>query len=174
MHSLEQPRFTCASALRLLILQVDHLCSIVLLSPRWIWKGGFICTIRWPHPQVRSFLGHFWGVVPNFAFNKVVPPWIWLWIFWRRKVGKGTATRCGCRIKKNWSRQMAKHTSKCLYWSATPMPAASCALLTFLLLFFLYEQNNPPKYLGNKSEIPHLNFTTPPMISAWGNPHSKS
>jgi len=22
-------------------------------------------------------------------------------------------------------------------------------------------QNNPPKYLGNKSEIPHLNYTTP-------------
>jgi len=24
------------------------------------------------------------------------------------------------------------------------------------------EQNIPPKYLGNKSEIPHFNFTTPP------------
>jgi len=29
------------------------------------------------------------------------------------------------------------------------------------------EQSNPPKYLGNKSEIPHLNFTTPPLISAF-------
>jgi len=35
------------------------------------------------------------------------------------------------------------------------------------------EENYPPKCLGNKSEIPHLNFTTPPIISAfvskWGN-----
>ena len=29
------------------------------------------------------------------------------------------------------------------------------------------EQNNPPKYLGNKSEIPYLNFTPPPIISAF-------
>jgi len=36
--------------------------------------------------------------------------------------------------------------------------------------FALYEQNNPPKYLGNKSEIPHLNFTTPPFVSKCGNP----
>ena len=28
--------------------------------------------------------------------------------------------------------------------------------------FALYEQINPPKYLRNKSEIPHLNFTLPP------------
>jgi len=27
--------------------------------------------------------------------------------------------------------------------------------------FDIYEQNNPPKYLGNESEISHLNFTTP-------------
>jgi len=26
------------------------------------------------------------------------------------------------------------------------------------------EQNNPLKYLVNKSEIPHLNFTTPSII----------
>jgi len=29
------------------------------------------------------------------------------------------------------------------------------------------EHNNPLKYLGNKSEIPHLNFTTPPIILAF-------
>jgi len=29
------------------------------------------------------------------------------------------------------------------------------------------EQKNPPKYLGNKSEIPHLNFTATPIISAF-------
>jgi len=29
------------------------------------------------------------------------------------------------------------------------------------------EQNNPPKYLGKKSEISDLNLTTPPMISAF-------
>jgi len=33
--------------------------------------------------------------------------------------------------------------------------------------FALSEQNNPTKCLGIKSEIPHLNFTTPPIISAF-------
>ena len=37
-----------------------------------------------------------------------------------------------------------------------------CAATIWGGYFALYEQNNPPKYLGNKSEIPHLNFTTPP------------
>jgi hypothetical protein len=28
------------------------------IGKRWVWKGGFICTIRWPTPQFR-FLGSF-------------------------------------------------------------------------------------------------------------------
>jgi len=58
-----------------------------------------------PTPQFSSFLGRFWGVVPNLAFHKAVPPWIWTKLFGHgdAKVGgKGTATRRGCRIKHNW------------------------------------------------------------------------
>jgi len=32
---------------------------------------------------------------------------------------------------------IAKHTSKCLHWSATPMPAASCAQLPFVGVILL-------------------------------------
>jgi len=80
----------------------------------------------------------FWGVVPNFAFNKVVPPWIWTKLFrhatqkLEEKVQEHDevveSSRTDCRSQ---SRAMAKHASKCLYWSATPVPAVSCAQLPF-------------------------------------------
>ena len=46
---------------------------------------------------------------------------------------------------------------------------ARCILCGYHLggYFAHREQNNPPKYLRNKSEIPHLNFTTPHIISAF-------
>jgi len=31
-----------------------------------LWNAGFICTKDDPTPKFRSFLGRFWGVVPNF------------------------------------------------------------------------------------------------------------
>ena len=33
-------------------------------------EGGVYLNHWWPHPPIRSFLGHFWGVVPNFACVK--------------------------------------------------------------------------------------------------------
>jgi len=42
-----------------------------------------------------------------------------------------------------------------------------CAATTWVGCFAHREQNNPLKYLGDKSEIPHLNFTSLPMILAF-------
>jgi len=42
-----------------------------------------------------------------------------------------------------------------------------CAATIWGVYFAHREQNNPPEYLGNKSEIPHINFTTHPIISAF-------
>jgi len=54
--------------------------------------------------------------------------------------------------------------------SKEQMPALICdtkarqiiCAATMLGSSFAQEQNNPPKYLGNKSEIPLLNFPTRP------------
>jgi len=63
---------------------------------------------------------------------------------------------------------MAKHTSKCLHWSATPLPAASCAQLPFKGVSLLsVSKMTPIFFLGSKSEIPYLDFTTPPIIQAF-------
>ena len=42
-----------------------------------------------------------------------------------------------------------------------------CAATTWGGYFAHREQNKPLKYLGNKFEIPHLNFTSPPIILAF-------
>ena len=76
-------------------------------GPSFLWSSRFT-------PQFRSFLGHFWGVVANFAFNKVVPPSIWTKPFRHgdAKVGeKGTATWWGCRIKQNWLQEPIEGTA---------------------------------------------------------------
>ena len=94
---------------------VDYLAEI---PPPWIktsdhislgndgfGRGGLFVPYDDPTPQYRSFLCHFWGVVPNVAFNKVVPPWIWTKLFRHGDAkfgGKGAATRWGCGIKQRW------------------------------------------------------------------------
>ena len=62
---------------------------------------------------------------------------------------------------------MAKHARKCLHWSAKPMPAASWRSYHFGGLVCSLWTKQPPKCLGIKSGIPHLNFTTPPIISTF-------
>jgi len=42
-----------------------------------------------------------------------------------------------------------------------------CAATIWGGWFALYEQNNTPNFFKIKPEIPHFNFTTPPMISAF-------
>ena len=72
----------------------------------------------------------------------------------------------------NWASEYHKQDNRChtaplvcVTWLIHIQDAAGCILCAATIwggYFALYEQNNPPKYLGNKSEISHLNFTTPP------------
>ena len=65
--------------------------------------------------------GRFGGVVLNFAFYKVVPPWIWTKLFRHgdAKVGgKGRATRWGCRMTQNWLQEPIEGTWQSLWTSA--------------------------------------------------------
>jgi len=104
-----------------------------------------------------SFLGLFWGVVPKFAFNKVVSPWIWTnysAMVTKKVGGKGTGKTMRMQNQAKLAvaahqRDMAKHTNKCLHWSTTAMSAASCAQLLFEGAILLI-QNSPPEYLENK------------------------
>jgi len=76
-----------------------------------------------PPPNLGPFWVIFWGVVPNFAFNKAVLPWIWTKLFRHgdAKVGgKGTATRWGCRIKQNWLQEPIDGTWQSIRVSACP------------------------------------------------------
>jgi len=70
---------------------------------------------------------------------------------------------------------MSKHPSKKtsapeqvsrLIWN-TYVCRIVCAVTNWGGQFALYEQNNPPKCWVMKSEMPHLNFTTPPIILAF-------
>jgi len=54
------------------------------IGKRWVWKGGFICTITWPQPPIYVILGSFLRGGPKFCLqqscsamdlNKAVPPW---------------------------------------------------------------------------------------------------
>ena len=84
---------------------------------------------------------------------------------WRKRYSN--RWRCGCRIKQQWLQEPiegawqskvyllchAPSKSKCLLWSATALPAASCAQLPFGGAILFIDQMSPPKYLVNKSEL---------------------
>jgi len=50
-----------------------HIPIYLFIGNRRHPGGGVICTIRWPLPPIGVVWGIFWGVIPNFAFNKAVP-----------------------------------------------------------------------------------------------------
>ena len=50
--------------------------SVTVTIPQRGSKTRVVFFYPWLHPQSGSVLGRFWGVIPNFAFDKVVPPWI--------------------------------------------------------------------------------------------------
>jgi len=50
-----------------------HIPIYLFIGKRRHPGGGFICTIRWPHPPIGVVCENCWGVIPNFAFNKAVP-----------------------------------------------------------------------------------------------------
>jgi len=57
---------------------------------------------------------------------------------------------------------MAKHTSKCLHWSAAPMPAASCAQLPFGGVSLLSMSKISPQMFGDQIWNSSLEFHHPP------------
>ena len=60
---------------------INNTCEYCQWWNNGFGRGGLFVPQDDPAPKIRSFLGHFWGVVLNFAFNKVVPPWIWAKLF---------------------------------------------------------------------------------------------
>ena len=90
------------------------------IRKRRVWKGVFICTTWWPHPQMWVMFESIWRVRPKFCleqtcsamdFNKAVLPWRRK--SWRKRYrggGKGTGTRWGCRIIQNCLQELIEGT----------------------------------------------------------------
>jgi len=124
-------------------------------------------------------LGNFGGVIPNFAFDKFC---------------HGLEQSCCAMATKNLEEKVQQHdgdaeSSKtgCRSSSRVPgkayeqVPAlicdsyARCTLCAAAILggYFAHkEPNSFPNYLGNKSEIAHLNFiNSPPPLHNFGLQH---
>jgi len=114
----------------------------------------------------------------------VLLPCGWRWItFWKNSHWKKERRKFKVQLRKTaWRSQSRAHGK-----AYEQVPALICDTYAHCILYaatiwggyFAHrEQNNPPKYLGNKSEIPHLNFTNPLIISAfnskWGTPPFRS
>ena len=140
--------------------------------------GGFICTIRWPQSQIYVIFGSFLlRVVPNFAFNKVVPPWIWTKLFrhgdekledkLQQHDEDAEWSKTGCRSPSRAHGKAYEQLTALICDSYAPR--ILCVAAIWRGYFAHREQNSHPKCLGNKSEIAPMNFIiSPPPLHNFG------
>ena len=151
--------------------------------------GDLLVPLDDPAPQFWSFLAHLWGWVSHFAFNKVVPPWIWTELFrrgksWRKRYSNdedAESSKTGCRSpsrarisripRAQQTEELTVHvfqgTAPPLFWPYGSPLLRSLSCLSAPHSWINKEttttttKGSPPKYLGNKSEIAHLKFHHP-------------
>jgi len=132
-----------------------------------------ICNIQWFVPETPPpKLGHSWVVFEGWP--QILPS--------TKLFSHGFQRSCSVMTTQKFEKKVQQHdevveSSKtgCRSQSSAhgkacgQVPALICDTYALRILctatiwggcFAQKEQNNPPKYLGNKSEIPHLNFTT--------------
>ena len=88
------------------------------------------------------------------------------------------SSKTGCSSQSRAHGKAYKQVSKCLHWSATPMPAASCAHLPFLgAIWLIWSKIAPSTIWGTNLKLPTWisSFHHPPSIifafnTKWGNP----